>query len=112
MTYYKRTLTRTGSINKLAQCFDLYCKEIGVQPEVIKTGGGKAVITEAKKVFIGAMILKCNEPCFGIAISEVLGLIPASTCRMISEVKFRVRKDDLFHEKVNNILDKINNNEP
>ena len=97
-------------LGKISNYFNLFCFEIGVKPDEIKGAVFKSSLTEKKKIFIGAMYsLFTNQYRFSKTISGVLEQDPAQTTRMMDEVKFRYERDFDFRERVNNILNKIQN---
>lgn len=132
MTYSKKTLAllgkevvqrhpelATGILNsfpsptctdleKMSEFFKIYCTEIDVKPESITGPVYKSSITEIKKVFISAMInLYGDRRLFNKILSDILEQEPSATTRMIGEVQFRYKKDQVFIEKVNSIVNKI-----
>lgn len=97
-------------LDKMSNYFKLFCFEIGVKPNDIKGPVFKSSLTEKKKIFIGAMYsLFTDQYRFSKKISETLEQKRQSTDRMLSEVKFRYQRDDDFRSKVDNILNKLQN---
>jgi hypothetical protein len=97
-------------LDKINNYFKLFCFEIGVKPGDIKGPVFKSCLTEKKKIFIGAMYsLFTNQYRFSKTISGVLMQKHSLTSRMIDEVKFRYQKDADFKKNVDNILNKLQN---
>ena len=97
-------------LDKIGNYFKLFCFEIGVNPDEIKGPVFKSNLTEKKKIFIGAMYsLFTNQYRFSKTISGILGQDPSQTTRMMEEVKFRYERDCDFKDKVNKILNKLQN---
>lgn len=97
-------------LGKINNYFKLFCFEIGVKPDEIRGPVFKSCLTEKKKIFIGAMYsIFTNQYRFSKTVSGILGQDPAQTTRMMEEVKFRYERDFDFRDKVNNILNKLQN---
>lgn len=97
-------------LDKISAYFKLFCFEIGINPCDIKGAVFKSNLTEKKKVFIGAMYsLFTDQYRFSKTISGILGQDPSQTTRMMEEVKFRYNRDEDFKNKVDYILNKLQN---
>lgn len=85
-----------------------YANIIQVKPRTIQGPVYKSNMTEAKKIFISAMLqIFTNQYRFNKIISEVLGQRANDTSWMISEVSFRYHKDTEFTQKVDHIIKNI-----
>lgn len=101
---------KCSDLGKISNYFNLFCFEIGCDPDEIKGPVFKSSLTEKKKIFIGAMYsLFTNQYRFSKTISDILDQKHSVTSRMMEEVKFRYERDPDFKDKVNSILKKLQN---
>ncbi len=106
----KIPVPKCRDLSKIKNYFRLFCFETGVRPDEIKGAVFKSNLTEKKKIFICAMYsLFTDQYRFSKTVSEVLEQRRQSTARMLGEVKFRYKIDDNFKWQVDNILNKIQN---
>ena len=101
---------KCNDLDKISKYFNLFCFVIGVKPCEIKGPVFKSNLTEKKKIFIGAMYsLFTNQYRFSKTISATLGQKHSVTSRMMEEVRFRYERDSDFKDKVDHILNRLQN---
>lgn len=95
-------------LEKIPSYFNIYCLHAGIDPQELKGPVYKSSLTELKKVFISSM-MNIYDGHRGVnkALSLTLDQQTSYTSRLVKEVDFRYKKDALFIQKVNNILNKI-----
>lgn len=102
-------VVKCNDLWKIEVYFEIYCKAYDLQRSEITGAAFKGDLVEIKRVFVGAMYnIFTKVYKFSKIISQTLEQDPATTSRMISDIKFRYKTDSDFKDRVNEFLTKIN----